>query len=149
MACDRDIFTFTFTSPFRCRPDYWLEVSVHLEGPATSHLYTGFLGLPQCSKQRLRRSLKFPVAAAPCSCSPPYLDSSKLSKLSCKLTYNYFCRCFLHFCRTEQVASLTEALTFSSTTSQIRIAMSLQWRCNLFHNLDWVGMRPIRQPRAS
>jgi hypothetical protein len=40
---------------FFCLQDFWLEVSMHLEGPATGHLDTGFLGF-SIFKQILRWS---------------------------------------------------------------------------------------------
>jgi hypothetical protein len=35
-----------YATIFFCLPDCWLVVSVYLEGPATGHLDTGFLGFP-------------------------------------------------------------------------------------------------------
>jgi hypothetical protein len=52
----------------------WLEVSVHLEGPAPGHLDTGFLGFPLSLSECWDSSQ---VAAACFSCSPPDLNSSE------------------------------------------------------------------------
>jgi hypothetical protein len=40
--------TLSVLLSFLQMPDCWLEVSVHLEGPATGHLDTGFSRFPCC-----------------------------------------------------------------------------------------------------
>jgi hypothetical protein len=75
-----------------CLPDCWLEVRVHPKGPATGHHNTGFLGFPLSLSKCWDGSQ---VATACFSCSPPNLNSWKLSFIAVKATKNHFSKLYV------------------------------------------------------
>jgi hypothetical protein len=70
-------------------PACWLVACLHLEGPATSHLDTGFLG-SSLSSTNAEMVPKFKVTIACFSFSPPDFNSSKLPPCCGSLSFNHF-----------------------------------------------------------